>query len=92
MQLFSLTQAVQGTTYSSIGGKESLLDIALISTPEKLKECSIIPPISNSDHNGLILKWSRKLLPYYAKPTSRTVWKYSHADFEKANELLAGTD
>ena len=85
-------QAVQGTTHSSTGGKESLLDIALVSTPENLKECSIIPPTSNSDHNGLLLKWSWKLSPHYAKPTARTVWKYSHADFEKANELLADTD
>ena len=92
MQLFSSTQVVQGTTHSSTGGKESLLDIALVSTPEKLKECSIIPSISNSDHNGLLLEWSWNFSPHYAKPTAGTVWKYSHADFQKANELLADTD
>ena len=31
-----LTQVVQGATHSSTGGKESLLDIALVSTPKKL--------------------------------------------------------
>ena len=41
MQLFSQTQVVQGTTHSSTGGKESLLDIALVSTPKKLKLYSL---------------------------------------------------
>ena len=45
MQLFSLTQVVQGTTHSSSSGRETLLDIALVSTPAQLNESSIIPQL-----------------------------------------------
>ena len=92
MQLFSLTQVIQGTTHSSSSGRESLLDLALVSTPEQLEESSTIPPIANSDHNGLLLQWNWKLLSNCTRPTARTIWKYSHADFGRANELLADVD
>ena len=34
--------------------------LALLSPPSQLIECSVIPPLSNSDHDGihLIMKWS----------------------------------
>ena len=83
---------MQGTTHSSSSGRESLIDIALVSTPAQLKECSTIPPIANSDHNDLLLKWNWKLPPNSTKQTAQTIWKYSHADFDKANELLAEAD
>ena len=35
--------------------KETLIDLALISSSSKLKECSVIPPLSNSDHDGIHL-------------------------------------
>ena len=92
MQLFSLTQVVQGTTHSSSSGRETLLDIALVSTPAQLNESSIIPPIANSDHNGLLLTWNWRFSLNSTKPTARTVWKYSHADFNRANELLTDTN
>ena len=45
--------------------------------------------IVNSDHNGLSL---RRLLPNCTEPTARPVWRYSQADFDKANRLLADVD
>ena len=52
---FDLTQVVSSPTHVSHNGKETLIDLALISSSSKLKECSVIPPLSNSDHDGIHL-------------------------------------
>ena len=62
-----------------------------------LTEFNFTPYIANSDHNGLLLKWNWKRSSSSsncAKPTTRPVWRYSQADFDfnKTNELLAGTN
>ena len=70
----------------------TLIDLALLSAPSQLVNCNVIPPLSNSDHNGftLTLKWSRNPPPVKAK--KRSIWKYAQADFEKANRLIETTD
>ena len=57
MHSFSLMQAVREATPT---GKETMLDLALISQMSKLNCCEVIPPLANSDHNGLILQWTWK--------------------------------
>ena len=52
MNSFDLTQVVSSPTHVSHNGKETLIDLALISSSSKLKECSVIPPLGNSDHDG----------------------------------------
>ena len=54
---FVLTQVV---THTSSSGKATLIDLLLLSSPSQLKECSVIPPLCNSDNDGinLILKYS----------------------------------
>ena len=47
----------------------------------------MIPPLDNSDHNGIFipLKWFWKTSP--VKTQKQTFWRYSRADFDKANHL-----
>ena len=45
MNSFDLTQVVSSPTHVSHNGKETLIDLALISSSSKLKECSVIPPL-----------------------------------------------
>ena len=52
---FDLTQVVSSPTHVSHNGKETFIDLAFISSSSKLKECSVIPPLSNSDHDGIHL-------------------------------------
>ena len=49
---FDLTQVVSSPTHVS---HNTLIDLAFISSSSKLKECSVIPPLSNSDHDGIHL-------------------------------------
>ena len=51
-----------------------------------------MPPISNSDHNGFTLNWNWKSTCNLPNKNRWRVWRYVHADFDKANELLCNTD
>ena len=53
--------------------------------------CSTIPPLANSDHLGLSLS-VKKDCTSTTPPPCRRVWRYKHADFERANELLCDLD
>ena len=71
-------------------GTTSLIDLVLMSNPSSMQHCSVIPPLSNSDHNGveLSIKWKSgnpKLCP-------QTIWKYSLADFSRANDEIECVD
>jgi len=76
----------------TLNGDTSLIDWAVLSNVELLSKCSIIPPLSNSDHNGisLLLKWKQSA--EYVEQQPRTVWRYSLTDFERACELIDDTD
>lgn len=39
---------------------ETLIDWAVVSWMTKPKHCAVIPPIADSEHNGLMLRWAWK--------------------------------
>ena len=88
---FSLTQVVSSHTYVSPSGTASLLNLALLTNPEQLKQCTIIPPLSTADHYGisLILKWKMKAATLCK---SRKVWLYRQGNYEKAHRMIDETD
>ena len=45
---------MNGCTHTSLFG--NLIDLAFMSSPSQLLDCSVIPPIANSDHNGLKIR------------------------------------
>ena len=65
---FVLMQVVPEPTHIN-PSSSTLIDLALLSAPSQLVNCNVIPPLSNSDHNGftLTLKWSRNPPPVKAK-------------------------
>ena len=87
---FNLTQVVNEPTRIVSSNKATLLDLALVSNLNFLEKCTVIPPLANSDHNGISLIVNQRKSP---KPSiKRTIWKYSQADFVKASELIEETD
>lgn len=82
---FNLTQVVQEATRTT-SDTATLIDLAMMSNPALLERCSVVPPLSNSDHNGveLVLRWSGGR----TKTQPRVVWKYAQADFELACEKI----
>ena len=94
LQSFGLSQVVTGYTHVSPLNHKSLIDLAIVSSPSNVKSCSIIPPLATSDHFGihtkLVLKPST-MHPRSSKPC-RMIWRYAHADFPLAQQLLFEVD
>ena len=76
---------MQEPTRIAPSGNATLIDLALVSNRDVVENCSVLPPLANSDHNGIsltITKHSKKP----SKPVSKkTIWKYAKADFVKAS-------
>ena len=92
MHTFSLMQVVGEATHTTSTGKETLIDWALVSQVTQLKQCAVMPPIANSDHNGLMLRWAWKQPGNRNKTKPRQIWRYAHGDFERANDILSSVD
>ena len=85
---FSLSQVVTEPTHFSPNGNSSLIDLALMSNPSQLQDCSTIPPLGNSDHCGVSLSIRWKCNTEHVTVNPRKIWRYTHANFERACELL----
>jgi len=59
LQMLSLSEVVGTPSHTGPSGDSSLIDLALISNVALLLYCSTVPPLANSNHNGLELsfKW-----------------------------------
>ena len=92
LRSFVLTQVVPLPTHFNSSCNSTLFDLVLLSVSSQLVSCSVITPLGNSDHNGVdvTFKWSCNTYP--VKPSKRTIWRYAHANFEKANQLISRTD
>ena len=92
LQSFVLTQVAPQPTHFNSSGSSTLIDLVLLSVPSQLVNCNVITPLGNSDHSGVdvTLKWSRNARP--VKASKQTIWRYAHADFAKANQLINRTD
>ena len=54
--LFGLTQVVDQPTHLHCDNTYSLIDLVFVSHPSSLSFCKVIPPLSNSDHLGIMLE------------------------------------
>ena len=91
LQAFSLTQVVKGCTHTAPSGKESMIDLALVSSEAQVISCETVPPLANSDHDGILLQWKWRISTS-VKTAPRPIWRYAQADFKQANQLLSECD
>ena len=68
--------------------QSSLIDLVFMSSPQVLTECSTVPQLDNSDHLGLRVILQERSTVQRVCQTRRSIWRYSHADFEMACCLL----
>ena len=82
MSLYCLSQVVNDTAHTHHNGVPSIIDL-----PTPLIRCCTIPPLANSDHNGLgiAVKWNPVTAPTHHR---QTIWRYACADWNKARELI----
>ena len=89
---FSLTQVVQTATHFTNSGNSSLIDLVFLSDVSVLSCCSVIPPLANSDHNGVLLDLILPMPPQQLSTPARLLWNYAQADFNQARQLIDQTD
>ena len=58
----------------------------------QLRYCTVIPPLANSDHNGIQLELTSPMTTTRKPGKPKVVWKYAQADFEMAKELIDSTN
>ena len=95
LESFGLSQVVSGYTHASPLNHTSLIDLAIVSSPSRVRFWSIIPPLANSDHLGIHIGLDFRLSALHttsSKSRCRTVWRYAHADFVLAQQLISETD
>ena len=63
------------------------LTLVFVSEPSLLNTCDTIPPLSNSDHRGILMELPQKSVKA-EKSQSRLIWRYSYADWDKACKLI----
>ena len=91
MSTYALSQMVSGHTHVHHSGTSSTIDLLFTSNPSLINDCITIPALSNSDHLGLLARLCLKSVNHI-KAKTRTVWRYSLADWDRACELIEATD
>ena len=92
---FGLEQIVREPTHVHHNHSLSRIDLVFISNAQLANSCSTVPPLSNSDHNGILIQMQWKQSGSSNCPNNskgRTVWIYNHADWDRANELIENCD
>ena len=90
LDCFSLKQVVSEATHYSPNGQQSLIDLVLMSFPERLISCDVIPQLGNSDHLGIQVHFLGKSKAVRVQNNPRRqVWHYNRADFNLAIDLLS---
>ncbi len=85
---FALSQIVCRPTHTSPNGNSTLIDLALIPPSTEVVSCSVVPPIGNSDHNGIELLLRQKSAAREPNNSKRLIWRYAQANWPLANSLL----
>ena len=91
MHNFSLTQVVTEPTHNGPNGK-SLIHLVFISSTQVLAECTVIPQLANSDHLGLRVVLHGRPTVQHIYQKKQSIWRYTHADFDTACDLLDELD
>ena len=92
MQTLSLTQVVPEATHVNTNGTATLIDLHLVNTPSLLLNCEVIQAIGNSNHNGILLQFKWKSNQQQMRSQPRPIWRYAHADFNRACDMIDNTD
>lgn len=93
LDCFSLSQVNSVPTHQSHNGQQTLIDLALLSSPEHLISCETVPPLGSSDHLGLCILLNGQTKQQASNNTNRRrIWRFEHANFELASTLLSNLD
>ena len=92
--MFGLSRTVTGPTHSYHNGSVSTIDLVFVPDTTSVHKCETIPPLGNSDHNGILtnLKLTSRNRTPIQPCKERLVWRYDHADWVTACHLIESYD
>ena len=90
MSTLALYQVMKEYTHVYHNGTHSSIDLLFTSNPQLLHGCSAVPPLSNSDHYGILASFSLKATTFI--PNRRLVWRYKLADWDMACDCIETTN
>ena len=85
--LYCLNQVVSGPTHVHHHGSKSTINLVFVSESSLLNRCDTVPPLSNSDHYGILIELSKKS-DKVEKSQGQLIWHYTYADWNKACKLI----
>ena len=88
---FSLTHIVSEPTCTT-NSIATLIDLTFVSSLSQVELYCTIPPLANSDHNGLQLTISIKSSKRSLKGVPQRIWKYCLTDFNSMADYLDSID
>ena len=89
---FSLHQIVNSVTHTGPNGNSSLINLICLSNISSLHFCNTVPPLGNSDHNGIHLNLCKQEKNMDQLTKQRSIWNYTLADYNQAKDLIDETD
>ena len=84
---FGLTQVVSEKT-RIVTSSSSLIDLVFVSNSIFVKSCEVLAPVSNSDHNSILVKFHLPSRFRNSKQLSKQIWIYNQANVDLACQLL----
>ena len=66
-----------------------LIDLVFVPSTFSPLSCSVLPPVSSSDHNSILFSIPLLCPKSQSSAPPRHVWLYNQADFDRANSILS---
>ena len=78
-----MSQHVSGLTHVQ-DGSSSTIDLLFSNEESLINKCETVPPLSTSDHYGVVSVIKKKFAKHAVKCKGHRVWRYSYADWDGA--------
>ena len=85
---FHLTQMVTSGTHVDHSGNSTLIDLVFVSDICFVTFWSLIPPLGNSDHNGIEIRLHFENSDEEKVKLQRKVWCFGRADYSKMRQMI----
>ena len=92
VSLYGLSQQVSGPTRVQQDGSSSTIDLLFSNEDSLVHNCETVPPLSTSDHYGVVAAINKKFGKQKIKSNGRRIWRYTYADWDGACEAIDNFD
>ena len=92
VSLYNLSQHVPSPTRAHHENSSSTIDLLFSNEVSLVHRCENIPPLSTSDHYGIVVTINKKYRKHRIMNKGRKIWRYSYAIWDGACEAIDDFD